>query len=402
MNTISSSVSDRRTATWNPRGNRRKLFGVIVAFVLVGAVAAPGLILTKFPGVAAHLVDDFLRPAFGDEHVARLERVLFDAQDCFDRLRGKRVDLRAIAPEEASAAAPPSRHRDQERDNKAAVPLPMNLHFGLPDVKALPGEGVWKRIGRDGLVATFVRTDKVRPYAVVSIVRMPMRSLRLGMAAGLKQPGGQFGFPGPGKITTDLQRNGRLVATFNGGFRYGDGHYGMQVENARYAPIVPGFATAMIYRDGHAYIAKVNSDRLPKQVIAARENGPLLVANGRLDPRTSKQIWLWAGDRGGVYVTWRSGLGVLPNGDLVWAGGPSLTPAALGKAFVLAGCVNAMELDINLFWVRFTLYDWDGHKYKWRPLNKELPDQGAVYLHGNEKDFFYLYRPESHIGNRSK
>jgi hypothetical protein len=52
----------------------------------------------------------------------------------------------------------------------------------------------------------------------------------------------------------------------------------------------------------------------------------------------------------------RSGLGITASGQLVWAAGEQLTPAALAAALIGAGAVRAIELDINPDWVAGYLY----------------------------------------------
>ncbi len=52
----------------------------------------------------------------------------------------------------------------------------------------------------------------------------------------------------------------------------------------------------------------------------------------------------------------RSGLGITADGQLVWAAGEQLSPAALAAALVSAGAVRAVELDINPDWVAGYLY----------------------------------------------
>jgi hypothetical protein len=59
---------------------------------------------------------------------------------------------------------------------------------------------------------------------------------------------------------------------------------------------------------------------------------------------------------GGGAITWRSGIGVTAAGDLVYAGGPYLDPAALARLLVAARSVRAMELDINPEWVSFSMF----------------------------------------------
>ena len=89
--------------------------------------------------------------------------------------------------------------------------------------------------------------------------------------------------------------------------------------------------------------------------------------------------------------TWRTGLGITSNGNLIFAVGNNLTPTTLAIALKMAGAVNAIQLDINPNWVRFNIFDTIGNgKYNSRPLTRDLKDGSSAYLNGYSKDFFYV------------
>jgi hypothetical protein len=91
--------------------------------------------------------------------------------------------------------------------------------------------------------------------------------------------------------------------------------------------------------------------------------------------------------------TWRSGIGITKNGDLLYACGPSLIPETLAEALQRAGAVDAMQLDINPFWVRFTFFQTIGKgQYTNTQLTPELVNGGPEFLNGYRKDFFYVYK----------
>ena len=120
----------------------------------------------------------------------------------------------------------------------------------------------------------------------------------------------------------------------------------------------------------------------------------MLVTNGQIsvtDPR-SKVLWgrLAAGTVD-IY-TWRSGIGLTKEGNLLFAVGNNLTPDTLASALKSAGAVNGIQLDINPIWVRFNIFDPTGSgKYTSTTLIKDLQDGSKQYLGGYEKDFFYVY-----------
>ena len=89
--------------------------------------------------------------------------------------------------------------------------------------------------------------------------------------------------------------------------------------------------------------------------------------------------------------TWRSGIGITKNGDLLFAVGNNLTPSTLADALILAGAQSAMQLDINPGWVRFNFFEPLGSgTYSTSTLTKGLKDGSSQYLNGYNKDFFYL------------
>jgi hypothetical protein len=89
-------------------------------------------------------------------------------------------------------------------------------------------------------------------------------------------------------------------------------------------------------------------------VVAVRQNLNMLVDGGR--PAADLSVGAWGATLGGVSATWRSGLGVDAVGNLIYVGGPSLLPSDLAQLLIDAGCVRAMELDINPQWVTFSSY----------------------------------------------
>ena len=93
------------------------------------------------------------------------------------------------------------------------------------------------------------------------------------------------------------------------------------------------------------------------------------------------------------FYTWRSGIGITKEGNLLYAVGNNLTPTTLAAALKSAGAVNAIQLDINPTWVRFNIFtSLGGGEYNSTTLTKELKDGSKQYLNGYEKDFFYLYQ----------
>ena len=136
-------------------------------------------------------------------------------------------------------------------------------------------------------------------------------------------------------------------------------------------------------------------DRMGPGVTAVRQNLGLIVDGGALVPGLAdSNSWLWGGTVGNQIYVWRSGVGVDAHGNLVYAAGPGLNVETLAEILRRAGCVRAMELDINTWWVSFTEYTPDA---SWRPQCRRIssrrwcgpPDR---YLTDGTRDFFEIDR----------
>jgi hypothetical protein len=215
----------------------------------------------------------------------------------------------------------------------------------------------------------------------------------MNAVAGLQQPGGPQK-PGPGVVPTDIQQSNKLLAAFNGGFQQKDGYYGMIVGNTTYLPLQKGLATLVISQDKQPNILRYNKQSFGKDVISIRQNGPMLIENAQIVASSSAwDMQTWGLTTTNSMYTWRSGLGVTKDGNLVYASGSFLVPDTLAKALQAAGSINAMQLDINHFWVRYVLFNTLGHgEYESKSLEETMENGGYDYLHGYQKDFFYLYK----------
>jgi hypothetical protein len=278
-----------------------------------------------------------------------------------------------------------------------------SLGFSLEKISSLsyfplfPGEGEWNQIYSGTLGAlmakTFVRPDPQRSYAVAYLVKMNMNNLLLSAVAGIVEPGGRSN-PGPGKIPTAVQKSGILVAAFNGGFQEKDGHYGMIVDGKTYLPLQKNLATLVISKDAKPEIINYTGQDLGKNVMIVRQNGPMLLQNSK--DVTSSSGWnmqTWGLTTTNSMYTWRSGIGITKDGNLIYAAGPSLVPQTLASALEAAGAVNAMQLDINPVWVRFAIFNPRANGlYNYYSLTKDMTNGGYQDLTGYQKDFFYLIK----------
>jgi uncharacterized protein YigE (DUF2233 family) len=225
---------------------------------------------------------------------------------------------------------------------------------------AIPGEGDWSPAGRpvDGLPAVYettLRPDAVHTSYVVGVAWMDTELLRATLYSGSEIPGG-----GPYAHTAPVSPSASrsLVAAFNAGFLMTDAEGGYYTDGRTVIPLRTGAASFVVYDNGSATVGAWGATvRMTPAVASVRQNLDLLVESGRpapgLDSTTTTK---WGATLGNAVYVWRSGLGVTADGALVYVGGPGLNITDLADLLVRAGCVRAMELDINTTWVNYTTY----------------------------------------------
>jgi hypothetical protein len=76
--------------------------------------------------------------------------------------------------------------------------------------------------------------------------------------------------------------------------------------------------TIAIYRDGSVKVGAWGSEIQPSsQIVYLRQNLPLLVDQGRINPEVNER-WPWVPDPvGNNVLVWRSGIGVDARGNLI-------------------------------------------------------------------------------------
>jgi hypothetical protein len=219
------------------------------------------------------------------------------------------------------------------------------------------GEGHWVSVGRavggvPAVYATFLRPDPVHTSVVTGVAWMDTDLLKAVLYSGYQVPGGS----GWANTAPVLPSDGPLVAAFNSGFRLqdsaGSGYY---TEGRTAAPLITGYASLVIYRDGRATVGEWGRDITDSPaVVSVRQNLNLIVEYGRPVPGlTNNKFQRWGATLGNKLYVWRSGVGVTADGALVYAGGSGLSISTLADVLARCGAVRAMELDINTDWVDF-------------------------------------------------
>lgn len=256
---------------------------------------------------------------------------------------------------------------------------------------ALPGEGQWRPTGplvggaAPVLVTTF-RPDPNYPQLVAGVAWIDRSRTRLALYPGRYEP------PNDGSQEAEVPPGlrSRLLATFNSGFKLEDSGGGFFTQGHLYAPLRDGQATLVSYNDGTVDVRTWAGGPDPGPGIAlARQNLPLIVENGQLNPALSNDA-LWGATLGNAVRVWRSGVGVDAHGNLIYAAADIQTAESLARILQRAGAVRAMELDINYEWTTFNFYGTLGAG---EPA-KLLPDMSRPatrYLSPDDRDFFAVY-----------
>ena len=254
---------------------------------------------------------------------------------------------------------------------------------------ALPGEGVWKKAGagagpRPPVLLTTFRSDPEYPQFVAGVAWIDSARTKLEYVPGLAEPPGIEG-RGPGEVPPGLRKG--LVATFNGGFPLETSGAGLIYRGEVVEPMVNGIATIVGYTDGRIDVVSWNhGPRAPKNVSFAKQNLPLIIDEGKLNPNLSDGPE-WGETVNNATRVWRSGIGVDAHGNLLYAAANYQTVESLAKVLRRAGAVRALELDINEDWTSFITYRSPGGS---SPSNllPEMFRSPERYLVPDERDFF--------------
>ena len=257
----------------------------------------------------------------------------------------------------------------------------------------LPGEGVWQRVvpnvdsGPPLLVTTF-RPDPVFPRIVAYAAWIDHTRTQLALYPGRYEPPNASP---RGPMQVPAGQRWRLLATFNSGFTYRDGHGGFSVNGITDQPLTAGEGTVVAYRNGRVNVVGWKGGPQPgAAVVVARQNLPLIVDRGRPNPQLADGS-LWGATLGNAIRVWRSGVGIDRHGNLIYVAANDQTAQSLADIFVHLRVARAIELDINAEWPSFITYS---HLRALSPL-KLVPNwqQSATrYLTPDDRDFFAVFR----------
>ncbi len=254
---------------------------------------------------------------------------------------------------------------------------------------ALPGEGVWHAT-RPGLEASppvllsTLRNQPEYPRVVAGLAWINTKRTVVSLHPGRLEP--SVSLP-RGAMEVPHAARGRLLATFNSGFKLSDSRGGFAVGGHTYARLQNGQATLVGYNDGHLDVLDWRyGPRIPAGVSFARQNLPLIVNEGQLNSTLANGAE-WGATVGNAVLVWRSGIGIDRHGNLIYAAGEDQTVASLARTLLHAGAVRAMELDINSYWVSFISYGAPGAEEP-KNLLPGMSRSATRYLEPDDRDFF--------------
>jgi hypothetical protein len=257
---------------------------------------------------------------------------------------------------------------------------------------ALPGEGLW-RATRPGLesappvLLTTLRDQPEYPRVVTGLAWIDTKRTMLALNPGRLEPSVTI----PRRsMDVPRARRGKLIASFNSGFKLSDSHGGFVMDGHTYAEMHNGQGTLVGYADGRVDVVDWRyGSSAPSSVAFARQNLPLIVDEAKPNPNLSNGAE-WGATVGNAILVWRSGVGVDKNGNLIYAAGEDQTVGSLARVLVRAGAVRAMELDINSYWVSFITYGAPGAEDA-RNLLPSMNRSATRYLEPDDRDFFTIY-----------
>jgi hypothetical protein len=359
---------------------------------------------------------DWLRGIIGDKAVAGLEMFVFQIQDDFQKVkynlgfRNPASDYGAFP----SATASPTQAAKRRTPPVllATIPPTITGTFQPTPTPVVPwqpaavallsnvnNEGVWipyiqDAQGRTVAFKTFVQPDPTRPYTLVSIVAIDLGQTRLHYVLGAIDPTVPGEPAHSGKMNLVDRPANILLAEFNGGFQARHGQFGAMADGSKALPPRDGLGTVAIYQNGDVRLGEWGTDLYPSaDMVAFRQNGPLVIQKGQINNQiynNSPQDWGYTVID--VSPTVRSGIGLSEDDlTLYYFCGPSLTMEALAKSMQAAGAFNAIQLDINNYWVLFVKITSAGSKLVAEPLLPRLMVDGVDrYLIQSPRDFFYI------------
>jgi hypothetical protein len=299
---------------------------------------------------------------------------------------GGKPSFSLAVPKTAQVKYKPTKHF------QPIIPATLHTFAGSP----LPGEGQWRVLetvkGEPAIFGTFLRPSAVYTSYVAGIVSMDQRLVTFQLHPGSEDPG-----PGNWHSQTWIPPGSRtgLLATFNGGFKISTSGGGFYLHGQTAGTLTDGAASVVYYRNGTMKIGVWGRDvRMTPEVVGVRQNLKLIVDHAHVPASVNQDVLgSWGATLGGGYYVWRSGLGITKDGRIIFVYGPALNVQELADLLQRAGAVEALQLDINPFWMSYEYYQAHGHPSDPSPVNLLPTQQQTAYRYYSvySRDFTTVY-----------
>lgn len=285
------------------------------------------------------------------------------------------------------------------QDDASATPIASLVAPPPEDLKtvvqpALKREGEWRAVAytSDSAPAVWVTgmrpSQKMRSVTATYMV-IDQTSTRAAMFNGPEIPGGSDWKRGrriPKSVLPDT------LAAFNGGFRKEHSMGGYYTENREVWPLKKGMATLAIDKTGHVLVGEWGRDfKNRSEYVSIRQNLPLLVDGGK--PMHNRTPY-WGAEKNGNMFILRSAVCERSDGRLLFAVVGKVDAKTLALALVNAGCVRAMELDVNSAWPKGYVFK-NGEP---RKIDARITGREDLYVSGSYKEFFAFFDATSTAG----
>jgi hypothetical protein len=370
----------------------------------VVAIAAPWIAVDRISSFGPWIANT-ARIGLGPGAVAWLEDRVYGVEDRWNRLvrRGERPRAHWQMPPTPPPEAGSAREEAPAEDEISFHPRDVGPM--LPRVAAA-GDGVWVSVddperpeGTSILYKTLIHPDPARPWAEVFVAAMDLRRVRVFAVAGSESPEALTA-EGRGYARSAVipgERQGTLVAAFNGGWRSEHGQFGMEVDGVALVPPKDKACTIAAFDDGTIQIAtwtSIASERARTQWW--RQTPACLYEHGSRNPGLSRaEAFSWGAAVDGETIIRRSALGLDEQRGILFMGVSNATSAAaIAEGMHHAGASNVAELDVNWSFPKFVVFR--------RGASGELVAEGlfdGFVVNKNEyirerarKDFFYVAR----------
>ena len=389
--------------------------------LLLGALGAGALaVLLVWYAVhhfdwAGPLVANSLRAVVGDDTVAKLEDVVYGAEDHVNRVLKKNEPPKAYwqVPTPASAPAPGVAPGSGPVATAATPAIeafhPVNPGPALKEWSA-PGDGEWLGV-RDvrhaeeppRMYKTLLHPDKNRGWAEVFVVAIDLKQVDLYPVLGSQEPQPDSdearAYQRDGKIPVEKQAT--LLAAFNGGFMTEHGGYGMKVEGVTIAKPKPRACAIAYSQDGSLRIGSWSAlGSSEDSMVWFRQTPECMFENDKLHAGLQAGAGLkkWGATVDGETVIRRSAIGLNAERSVLYVAITNHTSArVLAEGLHHAGATDVAQLDVNWSYPKFVTFEPIGHTGVLHPValapGFEFSDD--EYLRKKEKrDFFYITRKE--------